>query len=166
MPERNQYQVKTLKIDGKEVCAAEHQTILEVARENGIEIPTLCHFEGLKGIGACRLCVVEVKGNNKLLAACVTQAQEGMEVTAHSPQLLEFRKLIIELLFTERNHVCAVCVSSGHCELQALARSLESTTLHCLTCISSVPRMAPTAASSPIIIGASFVLAACACAIR
>ena len=124
MPERNQYQVKTLTIDGKEVCAAEHQTILEVARENGIDIPTLCHFDGLKGIGACRLCVVEVKGSNKLLPACVTQAQEGMEVTAHSPQLLEFRKLIVELMLTERNHVCAVCVSSGHCELQALAQKL------------------------------------------
>jgi len=124
MPERSHYQVKTLRIDGKEVCSAEHQTILEVARENGIEIPTLCHFDGLSGIGACRLCVVEVRGSNKLLPACVTQAQEGMEVTAHSQQLLEFRKLIVELLFTERNHVCAVCVSSGHCELQALAQKL------------------------------------------
>ena len=124
MPERNQYQVKTLTIDGKEVCAAEHQTVLEVARENGIDIPTLCNFDGLSGIGACRLCLVEVKGSNKLLPACVTQAQEGMEVTAHSPQLMEFRKLIVELMLTERNHVCAVCVSSGHCELQALAQKL------------------------------------------
>lgn len=124
MPERNQYQVKTLKIDGREVCAAEDQTILEVARENGIDIPTLCHFGGLKDIGACRLCVVEVKGGNKLLAACSTQAQESMEVTAHSPQLDEFRKLIIELLLTERNHACPVCVSSGHCELQSLAQKL------------------------------------------
>ncbi len=124
MPERNQYQVKTLTIDGKEVCAAEHQTILEVARENGIDIPTLCHFEGLNEIGACRLCLVEVKGSNKLLPACYTQAQEGMEVTAHSPQLQEYRQLILELLFTERNHVCAVCVSSGNCELQTMAQQL------------------------------------------
>jgi len=124
MPERNQYQVKTLTIDGKEVAASEDQTILEVAQENGMDIPTLCHFAGLHEIGACRLCVVEVKGNNKLLPACSTQAQEGMEITAHSPQLLEFRKLVIELLLTERNHVCAVCVSSGHCELQALAEKL------------------------------------------
>jgi bidirectional [NiFe] hydrogenase diaphorase subunit len=124
MPERDQYQVKTLTIDGKEVCAAEDQTILEVARENGIDIPTLCHFDGLNEIGACRLCVVEVKGSNKLLPACFTQAQEGMEVTAHSPQLHEYRKMIVELLLTERNHVCAVCVSSGHCELQAMAQKL------------------------------------------
>jgi len=127
MPERNQYQVKTLTIDGKEVSAGEDQTILEVARENGIDIPTLCHLDGLRGVGSCRLCVVEVKGNNKLVPACVTQVQEGMEVTAHSPRLLEFRKLIIELLFTERTHVCAVCVSSGHCELQSLAQDLGVT---------------------------------------
>ena len=124
MPERNQYQVKTLTIDGREVCAAEDQTILEVARENGIDIPTLCHFDGLSETSACRLCMVELKGNNKLLPACSTQAQEGMEVTAHSAELLEYRRLIVELLFTERNHVCAVCVSCGHCELQALAQKL------------------------------------------
>lgn len=124
MPERNQYQVKTLIIDGKEVAAGEQQTILEVARENGIDIPTLCHFEGLRGLGACRMCVVEVKGNNKLLPACVTQAQEGMDVTVHSAELMEYRKLVVELLLTERNHVCAVCVSAGHCELQTLAQKL------------------------------------------
>ncbi len=124
MPEQNQYQVKTLTIDGKEVCASEQQTILEVARENGIEIPTLCHFEGLRGLGACRLCLVEVKGGNKLLPACVTQAQEGMEIIAHSDELTEYRHLIVELLLTERNHICAICVSAGHCELQALAQKL------------------------------------------
>ncbi len=124
MPERNQYQVKTLTINGREVCASEDQTILEVARESNIDIPTLCHFSGLSEIGACRLCMVEIRGNGKLLPACCTQAQEGMEVTAHSPQLLEFRKLVVELLLTERNHICAVCVSAGHCELQTLAQKL------------------------------------------
>jgi bidirectional [NiFe] hydrogenase diaphorase subunit len=124
MPTPNQYQVKTLKIDGKQVAASENQTILEVAQENGIDIPTLCHFTGLSELGACRLCLVEVKGNRKLLPACTTQAQEGMEIVAHSPDLNEYRKLVIELLFTERNHICAVCVSSGHCELQAMAQKL------------------------------------------
>lgn len=124
MPETGQYQVKTLVIDGKHVAASEHQTILDAARENGIDIPTLCNFTGLEPIGACRLCLVEVKGNNKLLPACTTQAQEGMEITANSPQLLEYRRLIVELLLTERNHTCAVCVSAGHCELQAMAQKL------------------------------------------
>lgn len=127
MPEGSQYQVKTLTIDGKQVAASEHQTILDAARENGINIPTLCNFTGLEAIGACRMCLVEVKGNSKLLPACSTEAQEGMEVTANSPQMLEYRKLIVELLLTERNHVCAVCVSAGHCELQALAQKLGVT---------------------------------------
>ncbi len=73
--------VKTLVIDGKNVSARAGQTILEVARENNIEIPTLCHLDGLSDVGACRLCVVEIKGGNKLLPACVTSVFEGMEVT-------------------------------------------------------------------------------------
>jgi bidirectional [NiFe] hydrogenase diaphorase subunit len=124
---KQQYQIKTLKIDGRELGASEHQTILEVARENGIHIPTLCHLQGLSEIGACRLCLVEVKGSNKLLPACVTQVQEGMEITAHSPQLHEYRRMVVELLFTERNHTCSVCVSQGHCELQAMAQELGIT---------------------------------------
>jgi bidirectional [NiFe] hydrogenase diaphorase subunit len=124
---KQQYQIKTLTIDGKEVSAGEHQTILEVARENGIDIPTLCHLDGLSEIGACRLCLVEVKGSNKLLTACVTQVQEGMEVIANSPRLQEYRRMVVELLFTERQHICAVCVSSGHCELQAMAQHLGIT---------------------------------------
>jgi bidirectional [NiFe] hydrogenase diaphorase subunit len=128
MPERKQqYQIKTLIIDGRELGASEHQTILEVARENGISIPTLCHLDGLTEVGACRLCLVEIKGNNKLLPACVTQVQEGMEVTTNSPKLQEYRRMVVELLLTERNHTCAVCVSQGHCELQALAQQLGIT---------------------------------------
>ena len=73
--------VKTLIIDEQEVSARAGQTILEVARENDINIPTLCHLDGLSDVGACRLCLVEVKGWNKLLPACVATVQEGMEVT-------------------------------------------------------------------------------------
>ena len=73
--------VKTLVIDGHEVSARAGQTILEVAREHNIDIPTLCHLDGLSDVGACRLCVVEIKGVNKLLPACVTTVFEGMEVT-------------------------------------------------------------------------------------
>ena len=80
-------EIKTLQIDGRDVGARADQTILEVARENGINIPTLCHLDGLSDVGACRLCLVEVEGSNKLLPACVTRVQEGMEVTAHSPRL-------------------------------------------------------------------------------
>ena len=73
--------VKTLVIDEQEVSARAGQTILEVARENEINIPTLCHLEGLSDVGACRLCLVEIKGSNKLLPACVATVQEGMEVS-------------------------------------------------------------------------------------
>lgn len=117
----------TFKINDHDVSATDGQTILEVARENNIGIPTLCFLKGLSAIGACRICLVEIKGSNKLLPACVTRATEGMEVITHSDRLHEHRKTIIELLFAERNHICAVCVSNGNCELQDMAQSLGVT---------------------------------------
>ncbi|HUV71261.1 MAG TPA: bidirectional hydrogenase complex protein HoxU [Terracidiphilus sp.] len=114
--------VKTLVIDGMDVSAHASQTILEVARENGIQIPTLCHLEGLSDIGACRMCLVEVKGSNKLLPACIARVEEGMEVYTATDRLKKHRHTILELLFAERNHVCSVCVVNGHCELQSLAQ--------------------------------------------
>jgi bidirectional [NiFe] hydrogenase diaphorase subunit len=114
--------VKTLQIDGQEVSARSGQTILEVAIENDIHIPTLCHLDGLSDVGACRLCVVEIKGSNKLFPACVTSVFEGMEVSTDTERLRKHRRTILELLFAERNHVCSVCVSNGHCDLQAMAQ--------------------------------------------
>src|SRR6478672_12235520 len=119
--------VKTLQIDGRDFSARPDESILDVARQNKIFIPRLCELEGLSDVGACRLCLVEVKGSNKLLPACVTRVEEGMEVTTDSPRLANYRRMIIELLFTERNHVCSVCVSNGHCDLQALAQKLGLT---------------------------------------
>ena len=116
--------VITLSIDEREVGAHEEQTLLEVARENGIEIPTLCNLEGLSPVGACRLCLVEIEGSNKLLPACATRVTEGMKARTRSPRIDAYRKMILQLLFAERNHVCSVCVSNGHCELQALAVGL------------------------------------------
>jgi bidirectional [NiFe] hydrogenase diaphorase subunit len=115
--------VKTLTIDGQEVSARTGQTILEVARENDINIPTLCYLEGLSTVGACRLCLVEIKGSNKLLPACVATVFEGMDVSTDTERLRKHRRVILELLFAERNHICSVCVSNGHCELQSLAQS-------------------------------------------
>jgi bidirectional [NiFe] hydrogenase diaphorase subunit len=120
----------TLQIDGKDVSCTAGQTILDVAREHGIDIPTLCQLDGLTTWGGCRLCLVEVAGSNKLLAACATQCAEGMQVTTTSPRLQAYRKTIIEMLLCERNHVCAVCVSNGHCELQALAQKLGVNHVH------------------------------------
>ena len=114
--------VKTLTIDGHEVSGRRGQTILEVARENDIEIPTLCHLDGLGDVGACRICMVEIAGSAKLLPACVATIFEGMEVLTNTERLQKYRRNILELLFAERNHVCSVCVSNGHCELQTLAQ--------------------------------------------
>ena len=122
--------IKTLKIDGKDFSARQDETILDVARQNKIFIPTLCDLRGLSTVGACRLCLVEVKGSNKLLPSCVTRVEEGMEVTTTSERLDRYRRSILELLFTERNHICSVCVSNGHCELQTLAQRLEITHVH------------------------------------
>src|SRR5512135_2215453 len=115
---------KTLTIDGKHVSADETTTILEAATDAGITIPTLCHLEGVYDVGACRLCLVEVAGIAKLLPACTTKVAEGMEVKTDSERLRKYRRMTLELLFAERNHVCSVCVSNGHCELQALACDL------------------------------------------
>lgn len=122
--------VKTLKIDGRDVSGTEDQTILDVARENNIEIPTVCNLDGLSNIGACRLCLVEIRGLSKLLPACVTRVAEGMDVITRSPRLERYRRMIIELLLSERNHTCAVCVSNGHCELQSAAQTLGVNHVH------------------------------------
>ena len=115
---------KTLVIDGQTVSAENHTSVLKAATDAGIKIPTLCHLEGVYDVGACRICLVEVKGTTKLLPACTTRVYEGMEVATDSERLRKYRRMTLELLFAERNHVCAVCVSNGHCELQTLAYSL------------------------------------------
>ncbi|MBZ0321378.1 MAG: bidirectional hydrogenase complex protein HoxU [Anaerolineae bacterium] len=116
--------VKTFKINDEDVSGREDETILQIARENDIFIPTLCNMEGLSSVGSCRLCLVEVKGWTKLATACVTKIQEGMEVYTDSERLREYRRMIVELLFSEGNHICAVCVSNGRCELQDMAQIL------------------------------------------
>jgi len=112
---------KTLTIDGKHISAEESATVLQAAEEAGIIIPTLCHLDGIYDVGACRLCLVEIAGTPKLMSACTTRVREGMEVTTDSERLRNYRRMTLELLFAERNHICAVCVANGHCELQALA---------------------------------------------
>lgn len=115
--------VKTLTIDGRPVTADEGASLLDVCRDAGIELPTLCHLDGIGDVGACRLCLVEIAGSPKLFPACTTLAAEGMVVSTNSERLQKYRRLVLELLLAERNHVCAVCVSNGHCELQSLAAS-------------------------------------------
>lgn len=117
--------IKTLVIDGQDVSARADQTILEVARDHSMFIPTLCHMQGLHPVGACRLCVVEVKNSKKLIPACTTTVEEGMEVTTNSERLQNYRLTVLELIFSERNHICSVCVTNGNCELQSMAQKLN-----------------------------------------
>jgi bidirectional [NiFe] hydrogenase diaphorase subunit len=116
--------VKTLSINGKLVSAREEDTILRAAREAGIHIPTLCYLDGLSAHGGCRLCLVEIAGVNRLQPACWTQVAEGMQVQTDTERLREYRRMIVELLFAEGNHICSVCVANGNCELQSLAAAL------------------------------------------
>ena len=113
--------VRTLTINNIPVAAEEGKTILEAAKEADIHIPTLCFLEGVSPVAACRMCLVEIEGINKLLPSCVTQVTEEMVVHTNTPKLQEYRRMVIELLFAEGNHVCSICVANGNCELQNLA---------------------------------------------
>ncbi|MEW5959683.1 MAG: bidirectional hydrogenase complex protein HoxU [Chloroflexota bacterium] len=116
--------VVTLTVNDQLVSARAGQTVLELLKELGIEVPTLCHMEGLSERGGCRLCLVELQGSSRLLAACTSVVQEGMAILTHTGRLVRYRQMIIEMLLAERNHVCAVCVMNGHCELQDQAAAL------------------------------------------
>ena len=111
----------TLTINGKQVKGKEGDTVLEICQANGIDLPTLCHYKGLSDVGACRLCVVEIERERRPVPACTYPARDGLVIQTHNEKLEKYRRLILELLFTERNHLCAQCVSSGDCELQSLA---------------------------------------------
>jgi [NiFe] hydrogenase diaphorase moiety small subunit len=106
-------------IDGQDCVAKPGQTIVEAAKANGIYIPVLCHYEGLKPVGSCRICTVRVGG--RYMAACTQPVTEGMAVENAVPDLEDMRKALIEMLFVEGNHLCPSCEKSGNCELQALA---------------------------------------------
>ena len=112
----------TIMIDDREITASTGRTILEVARENGIRIPTLCHLDGLSDVGVCRLCLVEANG--RLVTSCTTPIADGMVVRTDTEEIRRHRRTVLELIFAEGNHVCAFCSSSGNCELQDLACEL------------------------------------------
>lgn len=119
----------TIRIDGELVNALEGQTILQAAKAAGKYIPTLCDLDGITPVGACRLCIVEVSGIDRLFPACTTPIQDGMAVTTDSPKLRRYRRIALELLLVERNHICSVCVSNGHCELQSMCSAMGVNTV-------------------------------------
>lgn len=115
----------SIKINGVDVSAPKGSTILEAARIAGIEIPTLCFLKEINEIGACRICVAEVKGARSLVATCVFPINEGMEVFTNTPKVLEARKNTLQLILSTHNRKCLSCVRSGNCELQTLSREMK-----------------------------------------
>ena len=109
-----------IKINGMPLSVPEGSTILEAARFAGIEIPTLCYLKDINEIGACRLCMVEVKGARSLVTACVYPVFEGMEVSTNTKKVMDSRKMTLELMLSTHNRACLSCPRSGSCELQAL----------------------------------------------
>ena len=105
-------------VDGKPCVAQPGQTIVEAANANGVWIPVLCRYEGLKPAGSCRICTVRVAG--RFMAACTQPVTEGMAVENEAADLEDMRKALVEMLFVEGNHFCPSCEKSGNCELQAL----------------------------------------------
>ncbi len=113
-----------IKINGMPLTVPKGITILEAARSAGIEIPTLCYLKEINAIGACRICVVEVKGARSLVASCVYPVAEGMEIVTNSPRVFESRKTTLELILSTHERRCLSCVRSQNCELQTLCREM------------------------------------------
>ena len=114
----------TLNINGQQVSVPEKTTIMEAAEKIGIHIPHLCFLKDINEIGACRVCLVEVEGMDKLVPACDTECREGMEVVTNSPRLRKIRRINVELILSDPKSECTSCVKSGNCSLQALANDL------------------------------------------
>ncbi len=115
-----------IKIDGKDYQVKKGKNLVDTAKENGIYIPTLCHFHEVNPpLGTCRICTVVVDG--KTTTSCTTKVYEGMEVEINTDELIDIRKAIIEMLFAEGNHFCPSCEKSGNCDMQNLAYDMGLT---------------------------------------
>jgi formate dehydrogenase major subunit len=110
----------SLTIDGKKVTGHEGDTVLDVCRKNGVDVPTLCEMRGLTNVGACRMCVVDIEGERRINPSCTYPARDGLVVHTKTEKVEKYRRLILELIFTEKNHYCMYCEKSGDCELQAM----------------------------------------------
>ena len=112
------------KINRMPLSVPSGSTVLEAARMAGIDIPTLCYLKGINEIGACRMCVVEVKGARSLVASCVYPVNEGMEVQTNTPKIQKSRKMTLEMLLSVHNKDCLACKRSGNCEFQTLCNEM------------------------------------------
>jgi len=117
----------TLTIDDQEVKVPEGTTILQAAKQAGIDIPTLCFFKDINEVGDCRMCIVEVEGRRGFATSCIQKVEEGMVVHTHTPNVLEARHVILDLIISNHKVDCLTCTRSGNCELQQLARKFNVT---------------------------------------
>lgn len=113
-----------LTINGMEVEVPSSYTVLEAAREHGLDIPTLCHLKDVNEIGACRVCVVEVEGARALQASCVLPVRDGMVVNTNTKRVRESRKTTVELILANHNRECTTCFRNKNCELQSVSEEL------------------------------------------
>ena len=107
----------TLTINGQSVTVPQDYTVLQAARQAGIDIPTLCYLKDINEIGACRMCLVEVKGARALATACVYPVSEGMEVFTSTPRVRKARRAVLELMLSNHDRKCLTCVRNRNCEL-------------------------------------------------
>lgn len=114
-----------LIIDGKQISVKENTTIMEAADQNGITIPSLCYLKGINEIAACRVCVVELEGKERLITACNNVAEEGMVVYTNSPKVRNHRRNTVELILSQHDCLCVTCTRSGNCSLQKIANDLD-----------------------------------------
>jgi formate dehydrogenase alpha subunit len=128
----------TITLDGREVSGYPGMTIMELAKESGIDIPTLCHDPQLTSVGACRVCLVEDERNSALLASCVTPIASGMVINTHSPRVIERRKTIVKLMLTSHPDSCLVCDKGNRCQLRRIASDLGIGLVE----LQRIPRMA------------------------
>lgn len=112
-------------IDGQRLEVSENTTILEAARSIGIEIPSLCYLKGINEIGACRVCIVEVEGIDRMISSCNNYVEEGMIIYTNSPKVREARKVNVELLLSQHSNKCSFCIRSGNCTLQKVSNDLS-----------------------------------------
>ena len=114
-----------LTIDGKQISVQENTTIMEAAAQNGIHIPKLCYLKDINEIAACRVCVVELEGKEKLITSCNNPAEDGMVIYTNSPKVRKHRKTTVELILSQHDCRCVTCARSGNCSLQKTANDLN-----------------------------------------
>jgi formate dehydrogenase (NADP+) alpha subunit len=140
-------QAITITLDGREVSGYPGMTILELAKESRINIPTLCHDLQLASVGACRVCLVENEQSGALLASCVTPIAPGMVINTHSPRVMERRKTIIELMLASHPDSCLVCDKGNRCQLRQIAADLGIGLVE----LQRIPRMASIEEANPFL---------------